>query len=120
MKQIYQYRYYGNDKTNSKYNQPANITAAKLISGTIFTEGSPSKLPIVQLGIQALPGTKFYLNNSADPIIIGSTGIYELNVDGQAYINSISFDSGSINMINSGDILNAYLLVDIIYESSED
>jgi hypothetical protein len=37
-------------------------------------------MPIVQLGIQSVPGTKFYLNGSNNPIIIGNTGIYELDL----------------------------------------
>ena len=39
--------------------------------------------PIIHLGIQTLPGTKIYLNGFYDaPIIIGATGIYELDLEG--------------------------------------
>ena len=74
-KQIMQFRYYA--EGNSK-NQPRTINKAKLSSGSVFS----NYFPITQLGIQALPGTKFYLNNSTTPIIIGSTGIYELDLEG--------------------------------------
>ncbi|MBO7535626.1 MAG: hypothetical protein J6T34_00605, partial [Bacilli bacterium] len=75
-------------------------------------------LPIVQLGVQCLPGTKFYLNNSSDPIIIGSTGIYEIDLIGETEISALSFDSGSISSVNNND--NASLIVDMIYEDGED
>jgi hypothetical protein len=40
-------------------------------------------MPIVHLGIQTLPGTKVYLNSNMDaPVIIGATGIYELDLEG--------------------------------------
>ena len=104
-KQIMQFRYYaeGNNK-----NQPKNITKSKLSSGSIFS----NYYPITQLGIQALPGTKFYLNNSTTPIIIGSTGIYELDLEGLSEINNLAFDASSIEAINKNN--NAYLIIDII------
>ena len=74
-------------------------------------------MPISQLGIQALPGTKFYLNGSNDPIIIGHTGIYELDLEGLAEITALSFDAKSIEAINGNN--NSFLIVDIIYEQEE-
>jgi hypothetical protein len=59
-----------------------------------------------------LPGTKFYLNNGTTPIIIGSTGIYELDLEGLSEITALSFDGTSIETINSNN--NAYLLIDVI------
>lgn len=107
-KQIMQFRYYDENNSGQK-NQPKNITRAKLASGSVFS----SYFPITQLGIQALPGTKFYLNNSTTPIIIGSTGIYELDLEGLSEITHMSFDATSISGINNNP--NAYLIVDIIY-----
>jgi hypothetical protein len=113
-KLIKQYRYY-NDSDSSR-NYPSNISYARLTSGSIFF--SDTQLgAITQLGIQALPGTKFYLNNSADPIIIGSTGIYELDLEGVAEISALSFDSKSIDSIK--DTNSAYLIVDAIYDVEE-
>ena len=109
MKKIYQYRYYNeSDKTR---NYPANIAFRNLVSGSVFAK----TLPIVQLGIQALPGTKFYLNNNDYPIIVGNTGIYELDLKGQTEITALSFDSVSVKAIDANQ--NGYLIVDIIYES---
>lgn len=122
MKQIYQYRYYGD---NHDKNQPTNaagpkINRATLISGAIFS----AKLPILQLGIQALPGTKFYMNNSKEPVIIGSTGIYELDLQGKAEVNALAFDAKSIDVINNMNKSfpegNGYLIVDIIYDDGKE
>jgi hypothetical protein len=35
---------------------------------------------ISQLGIQGRPGTSFYLNGSTLPIVLGETGIYEIDL----------------------------------------
>jgi predicted nucleic acid-binding Zn-ribbon protein len=62
-----------------------------------------------------LPGVKFYLNNSVEPIVVGSTGIYELNVENLTEITALTFDTISINMINDTPSLS-YIIVDILYE----
>ena len=72
-------------------NQPFDLTYAKLVDGSVFD--TPSCYPIVQLGIQTLPGTKFYLNNSIEPIIVGYTGIYELDLDNQTEIFKLTFNN---------------------------
>ena len=110
-KQIKQFRFY-NQKSSKNY--PSNITMANLASGAIFS----SYVPIIQLGIQTLPGTRFYLNNANDPIIIGNTGIYELDLQGLSEITSLTFEQRSIQAISDNN--NAYLIVDIIYEDGAD
>lgn len=112
-KKVTQYRYYKPDHPNNFPKSPA-IRSRNLVSGSIFFENTP----IIQLGIQALPGTKFYLNGSNFPVIIGNTGIYELDLQGQGEINEIRFDSNSIHLIEQNE--NAYLIVDIIYEEEEE
>lgn len=104
-KQIMQFRYYAE---GSSKNQPRTINKAKLSSGSVFS----NYFPITQLGIQALPGTKFYLNNSTTPIIIGSTGIYELDLEGLSEITSLAFEALSVESINKNN--NAYLIIDVI------
>lgn len=69
---------------------------------------------IEHLGIQAMPGTKFYINSSPDPVIVGATGIYEINLSNQAVITALRFDAESIQTINSSNG-SLPLLVDIIY-----
>lgn len=107
-RQVKQFRYY-NDTLKSK-NYPSDITSNKLKSGTIFK----NCMPAVQVGIQAIPGTKFYINNANTPIIIGYTGIYELSLDKALPVVSLRFDGDSLSAIRNND--NATLIVDLIYE----
>lgn len=112
-RKIKQIRYYGPGHVN---NEPPTIHKNILRSGGAFSEYTP----IIQLGIQGIPGTKFYLNDSASPVIIGATGIYELDVSDYTQITGLSFDLESLNMIdNSATPSTAYLIVDIIYEGAE-
>ena len=98
----------------SPKNQPAGLTGMKLKSGSVFS----NYLPILQLGIQTIPGVKFYVNNSETPVIVGATGIYELDVDGLTEITNLTFDTTAINLIKSNPS-TAYLIVDIIYDDRE-
>lgn len=108
-KHIMQFRYYNNGHVN---NQPLGLTRQELMEGTVFTKYTP----ITQLGIQALPGTRFCLNgNFEGPVIMGSTGIYELDLANISKINSLQFDAKSLKLIEENS--NAYLIVDVIYES---
>ena len=113
-KKVKQIRYY-NDTADKNYpsKNSGGPSYRNLISGSVFS----NYMPIMQLGIQALPGTKFYLNGSNNPIIIGNTGIYELDLWGMAEINSLQFDANSLSLISSND--NAYLIIDMIYEDGE-
>ena len=108
---VKQFRFYS-DSDSSK-NQPIGALSGVFISGSVFE----NYFPILQLGIQALPGTKFYLNNANEPIIIGRTGIYELDLDGETEISTMRFDPASIN--NIANNVNAYLIVDIIFDNGE-
>lgn len=106
-KKIMQFRYYTEGGTK---NWPKDITKSRLAKGSIFA----NYLPITQLGIQTLPGTQFFLNNSTDPILIGSTGIYELDLEGLSTITDLRFDIRSLSAIDANE--NAYLIVDVITE----
>ena len=109
-KHIMQFRYYNDEQGNN--NQPEDLNAESLNKGTIFAK----YLPFTQLGIQALPGTRFFLNDNIEgPVIIGSTGIYELELEGISKISSLKFDSKSLKLI--ADNTNAFLIIDVIYES---
>ena len=121
---VKQFRYY-NDKSSEvaadKRNQPTTldgtttlITSEHYANGDVFGK----YFPVTQLGIQALPGTKFYLNEATDPIIIGATGIYELDLDGQAEITNLQFEARSMKLIKENN--NAFLIIDIIYDDGED
>ncbi len=108
MKHITQFRYYAfknpnNYPTYSDYVQ-------QLTAGNIFSS-YPS---ISHLGIQGPPGLIFYLNNSSSPLMIGKTGIYELNLEGVGRIFAIRFDAGTLNLVSADE--NARLIIDIVYD----
>lgn len=75
---------------------------------------------VIKLGIQTLPGTKFYLNNNrtTEGIIIDHTGVYELDLRNIAtVIHALAFDSASLAIIDAID--NANIIVDILYNNTE-
>lgn len=117
-KVIKQYRYYGSNESMKSKNQPENeISLETLESGSVFFS-EDGLIAITQLGIQTLPGTKFYINNAKKPIIVGATGIYELELEGISQINSLRFDKRDMRIID--ELNNAFLIVDALYEIEED
>ncbi len=110
-KKVKQFRYYSDTSENNYPSEDGKKpTYRNLISGSVFS----NYMPILQLGVQTLPGTKFYLNGSNNPIIIGSTGIYELDLQGLTEISSLQFDASSVGLIKNNQ--SAYLIIDIIYD----
>jgi len=109
---VKQFRFYSDD--DMAKNQPSNVGSTGYINGSVFK----AYFPILQLGIQSLPGTMFYLNNAIEPVIIGRTGIYELDLEEETEISDIRFDYTSIEAI--GRNRNSYLIVDIIYDNGEE
>ena len=110
MKRIQQFRFFGHNQSG---NYPAGLDANALVSGEIFNNYTP----ITQLGIQALPGTIFYLNNNetrSNPIMLGYTGMYELNLEGIAEINTLSFELQSLERISR--VPGACLIIDVVFE----
>lgn len=107
-RKVKQIRYYGdNNAQNSE-----GVRFNSLTGGDAFSK----YMPVLQLGVQALPGTRFFLNgDNKNPIIIGGTGIYELDLNGEAEINSLQFAAASVNAIRNNN--NAYLIVDMIYDN---
>lgn len=117
MKHIKQFRYYGPaNANNSPISMEERISTNVLTSTQYFSQFTP----ITKIGIQTLPGTKFYLNDleCQNPIMVGYTGIYELDIEGVTEINSLSFDLESIMRINN--LADAYLIIDIVYEKGEE
>ena len=110
VKRIKQFRFYGNSNDKNTNNK------IFFTSGVDFS----SYMPIVHLGIQTLPGTKVYLNSNFDaPVIIGITGIYELNLENTTgLISSLMFDAASMDIIDTTP--TAYLIVDIVYETEDE
>lgn len=88
-------------------NEENKSNAESFISGSAFSD----IYPIAQLGIQSLPGTTFYLNGSTNPIRIGASGIFDLDIKNEARITELKFGAQSINrIINNG----GYVIVDVI------
>ena len=110
MKKIMQFRYRGDNDENNFPKFPFYRSA--LTSGNIFKDyGFISKL-----GIQGPVGLKFYLNSFSNPIMIGETGIYELDLENVGRITSIQFDANDLNTFFTNDLQSDQLLIDIVYE----
>ena len=116
---VKQFRYYSDSA--SENNQPQMLSDGQTavayshyVSGDVFGEC----FPVTQLVIHAIPGTKFSLNDAVEKIIIGSTGIYELELNEQTQITNIQFDARSMELIRDNN--NAFLIVDIIYDDGEE
>ena len=122
-RQIAQFRFFGDSNSdfntsdqNAIYHQmddnsPATLSSMSLIDGSAFEEYTP----IIQLGIQSLPGLKFNINTNLDPIIMGASGMFEIDlVNSSAYITSLTFDKQSLESINENP--DGYLIIDIVYE----
>lgn len=108
MVRMLQFRYYAD---NNKNNYPLDWNWTQYCSSNTFKKYSP----IVSIGIQTLPGTKFYLNGSLNPIIIGVSGIFELDVTNTSTtINNLHIDQKSMELIKNRE--NGYLIIDLIYE----
>ena len=102
-----QIRFYNTEAT--KYNSPSNTELMEqLISGEIFP------YPLLQLGIQAPPGTQFNINGSERPAIMGYTGLFELDLHDSGQIIALTFEKNSLEAINENP--NFSLIIDMIYE----
>lgn len=123
IKKVTQFRFFGDNNTkfntdnddiiyhHLNENQPKGLTAIQLISGEVFRKYTP----IIQLGIQTLPGVKFNLNSNLDYSIIGASGIYELDLtDSSISLSSLTFEENSLELINKNP--DGYLIIDIVYQ----
>ena len=112
-KAVHQFRFYKNSDAEER-NEPAGDAFNAVGGASGFATGDVFKdyYPFYQLGIQTLPGTMIYLNGSEDPIIIGSTGIYELELEGISQIEDLHFEGKSLELIEKNP--NAYLIIDVV------
>lgn len=113
---IKQYRYYSDGNPN---NQPAQNLTKDKICGIISIDNPYRDLYfqdkiIYQLGIQAIPGTKFYINGSTEPAIIGINGYFQINQNSDFIVNTLRFDEKSIKFIEKNPA--ALLIIDTIEE----
>ena len=110
-KRIKQFRFFGTADT--AHNTP-NTNFQTLVSGNLFAD----ILPILQLGIQALPGTKFYVNSSTSPVLVGVTGVYEMSLQDNTQITSLSFDGNSLQAISNSS--TGGLIIDVTYDNNNE
>ena len=83
----------------------------------VFFDAFIDYVPIVQLGIQSLPGVKFNLNANIESVMIGASGMYELDLSNtSAVLTSLRFDQDSLEFINTTP--DGYLIIDIVYKVS--
>lgn len=108
-KQLRFYNYSADTALNEPHLSGVEDGILKWYNGNAFT----NYLPVSRIGIQAPPGTKFYLNGSSTPVKVGWTGLFELDLNQGGEITSLSFDTGSLNFINGNS--NACILLDLIY-----
>lgn len=114
MKRVMQFRYRG-DNHSENYPKYEYYTD-RLTDGNIFQDyGFVSKL-----GIQGPVGLKFYLNFSNSPIMIGQTGIYELDLEKVGRISAIQFDRTDLNKYypSNANPNKDKILIDIVYEGA--
>lgn len=116
-KTIKQYRYYGD--FNEK-NSPLNIYKENMdASGSknIFINDSiiQDLGMLTHVGIQGLPGTKIYINQNKTPILLGGTGIFELDLTNYSFIYTLQIDYESAKLIEETE--NGYLIIDAIYDT---
>lgn len=126
-KTVKQFRYYNDGNENNQSNtyqkpdnQPVNLRAENLTSigdnNFIISSDIMQEIGrITHLGIQGLPGTKVYINNNREPIIIGNLGVFELDLTNYSFIWSVQFNPMSIKSIEQNR--NGYLIVDVIYDT---
>ena len=105
MKRIKQFRYYGNDIEKNAPRQ-----------GDIFFKGNwfQDIGAVSHLGVQAMPGIRFYLNNSSSSISVVQTGIYELDLGDLGIIQSFKLDFSSFDAKD----LKYGIIVDVVYEGA--
>ena len=112
---IAQFRYYGSKNSNN-YSPFAEVNSEDFNFDNALTNGKAFQdcVPIYKIGIQTFPGATIHFNKNTYPVMVGKTGIFELELDDNIKISSINIDVNTIDMINKVD--NYYLIIDVIYE----
>lgn len=115
MARIAQFRYYSSKGKNAEHNYPPQYTYQNFCVNESFAGYNP----IRQFGIQTIPGTKIYLNASQNPVVIGSTGIFEIDCQNTT-ANITTFRVAEDSMKTIDNLENGYLIIDIVYGEEED
>ena len=96
-----------------------DVTQEELIKDTFLQDKGVGN-SVLQLGIQGLPGTKFYLNGNLYPIILDASGVFYIEAKNGARISSLKFEEASINKIDSVKNDFAYLMIDVLIDEKEE
>lgn len=109
-KQFTQLRYIGESTENINFADTNNNTSN-------WSDNIIDKKYVTQLGIYALPGTSFLLNQANQPngeqLIINNTGIFQIDVE-ERPITSLRIHKNSYKKLTEG--LGHYIIIDIVYE----
>ena len=108
IQQYKQFVYCGNQ--NSNYNTAVSRTE---LENNVLANISNR---IVQLAVQAPPGTRFYINGAGDtsPVMVGYTGYLEIDLSAtKGVITSLKFNSSDLDFISNND--SAILIIDVAY-----
>ena len=109
---IKQYRYFGEVNENSE-TVKSNVTKERLKGGSTEAALCPGNL--TKLGIQTLPGVMFTVTQDNEYIIIGMSGIFELDLTNSiTTINYLAIHPNSLNMIDNNP--GGYIIIDMEYE----
>ena len=109
---LYQIRYFG--KANTK---EINVSDETKTNNIEYVDLSQNLIngSVKKIGIQTIPGIRFFVDeNSEYPIIIGMSGIFELDLTlSTATINHLRFDVDSLDIIENNP--GGYLIIDLLY-----
>lgn len=101
-KKIMQFRYYG---AKNKNNFPANIKAGDFSNEDFFK----NYYPIHYIKIQGPPNSiKFWINFNSNSVMLGPSGVYELDLQNFSTIEDLKFNSIS-------NTISEPLIIDLIY-----
>lgn len=114
-RKVQQFRYYAENNDNN-YPDSKLMNQENLVQFNIF-QSYPN---IKQLGIQSIPGVQFKINseNMDNWVVIGLTGIYELDLEDLIDIHSIQFHEDSVTMVSSNE--TGYIIIDILYDEEDE
>ena len=125
-KHFKQLRYFGeNDPRNSAGIVNSNIFYdTKSLNYYIINDKLPPEngdftvsIPTIKhLGIQTIPGVKFYINEVKEPIIIGQTGIFELDLFQYPSLTINGFKVGTLDFSEGS---NCFLIIDLVYITTQ-
>ena len=100
-KKIMQFRYYG---IKTKNNFPANIKAGDFSTEDFFKD----YYPIHYIKIQGPNSIKFWINFNSNSVMLGPSGVYELDLQNFSTIEDLKFSSIS-------NTISEPLIIDLIY-----